>query len=124
LVDELASIWDPRWREAITHDVVPVTMSTDQSILLGLVVTELLTNAVKYAYAGGPGPVLIQATQGNDGRLRLVVADRGTGLASDEPRQSFGSHLVETLVGQLSGTVERADNDPGLRLILTFPLEK
>lgn len=124
LVDELASIWDPRWREAITQDVVPVTMSTDQSILLGLVVTELLTNAVKYAYSGRPGPVLIEATQGNDSRLRLVVADRGTGLTSDEPRQSFGSHLVETLVGQLSGTLERADNDPGLRLILTFPLEK
>lgn len=122
LVDELASIWDPRWREAITQDVAPVTMSTDQSILLGLVVTELLTNAVKYAYAGQPGPILIEATQGNDSRLRLVVADRGSGLASDEPRQSFGSHLVETLVGQLSGTLERADNDPGLRLILTFPL--
>lgn len=124
LVDELASIWEPRWREAITQDLVPVTMSTDQSILLGLVVTELLTNAVKYAYAGRPGPILIEATQGNDGRLRLVVADRGTGLASDEPRQSFGSHLVETLVGQLSGTLERADNHPGLRLILTFRLEK
>jgi light-regulated signal transduction histidine kinase (bacteriophytochrome) len=123
LVDELASIWDPRWREAITQDVVPVTLSTDKSILLGLVVTELLTNAVKYAYSGNPGPILIEGTQGNDGRLSLVVADRGTGLAADKPRESFGSHLVQTLIGQLGGTLERADNDPGLRLILTFPLE-
>ena len=123
LVDELASIWDPRWREAITQEVAPVTMSTDKSILLGLIVTELLTNAVKYAYAGKPGPILIEGRQGNDGKLRLIVADRGAGLASDEPRQSFGSHLVQTLVSQLGGTLERADNDPGLRLILTFPLE-
>lgn len=123
LVEELASIWDPRWREAITQDVVPATLSTDKSILLGLIVTELLTNAVKYAYAGAPGPILIEGLQAGDDRLCLIVADRGSGLASDKPRESFGSHLVQTLVGQLGGTLERADNDPGLRLILTFPLE-
>lgn len=124
LIDELASVWDPRWRKVITQDLVPVTLSTDKSILLGLIVTELLTNAVKYAYSGNPGPILIEGSQSNDDRLCLLVADRGAGVAADEPRQSFGSHLVQTLVGQLGGTLERADNNPGLRLILTFPLDE
>lgn len=122
LIDELAAVWDPRWRQLITLDVPPVTLSTDKSILLGLIVTELLTNAVKYAYSGNPGPILIEGAQNEDGSLRLIVADRGTGVAAAEPRKSFGSHLVQTLIGQLTGTLERADNDPGLRLILTCPL--
>lgn len=122
LVEELASIWDPRWRAAITQELAPITLSTDKSILLGLIVTELLTNAVKYAYAGAPGPILIEGARDDNGRMRLVIADRGTGLNA-EPRQSFGSRLVQTLMQQLAGTLERTNNQPGLRVVLSFPIE-
>lgn len=60
LVEELAAVWDPRWRALITQELAPITLSTDKSILLGLIVTELLTNAVKYAYRGEPGPILVE----------------------------------------------------------------
>lgn len=123
LVEELASVWDPRWRAAITQELGPITLSTDKSILLGLIVTELLTNAVKYAYGGEPGPILIEGARDDNGRVRLVIADRGTGITAAEPRQSFGSRLVQTLVQQLSGNLERTDNDPGLRVVLNFPIE-
>ena len=121
LIEELASVWDPRWRAGITLEVAPVTLSTDRSVLLGLVVTELMTNAVKYAYAGEPGPILIEGLQERDGSIRLSIADRGQGLAEQEARQSFGSRLVQTLVGQLAGTLERHDNAPGLRVELVIP---
>lgn len=122
LVEELASIWDPRWRAAITQHIAPVTLSTDKSILLGLIVTELLTNAVKYAYAGEPGPILIEGARDASG-VRLILADRGAGIAADNPRQSFGSRLIQTLVRQMNGTLEREGNSPGLRVILSFPIE-
>lgn len=122
LVEELASIWDPRWRAAITQELAPITLSTDKGILLGLIVTELLTNAVKYAYGGEPGPILIEGARDDNGRMRLVIADRGTGLNA-EPRQSFGSRLVQALVQQLSGMLERSDNQPGLRVTLNFPID-
>jgi chemotaxis family two-component system sensor kinase Cph1 len=123
LVEELTSIWDPRWRDAITQELAPITLSTDKSILLGLIVTELLTNAVKYAYNGGPGSILIEGARDDHGRMRLVIADRGSGIVATEPRQSFGSRLVQTLVQQLGGTLEREDNAPGLRVVLSFPIE-
>lgn len=123
LVEELASIWDPRWRESITQHVAPVTLSTDKSILLGLIVTELLTNAVKYAYDGAPGPILIECARTDGGSVKLVIADRGTGVAADNSRQSFGSRLIQTLVQQLGGTLEREENSPGLKVLLSFPIE-
>jgi light-regulated signal transduction histidine kinase (bacteriophytochrome) len=123
LVEELSGVWDPRWREAIVQEVEPITLSTDKSVLVGLVVTELLTNAVKYAYAGQPGPLLIEGALRSDGRLELVIADRGEGVAAQNSRQSFGSRLVQTLVAQLGGTLDRADNAPGLRVVLAFPVE-
>lgn len=123
LVEELAGVWDPRWREAIVQEIAPVPLSTDKSILVGLVVTELLTNAVKYAYAGQPGPLLIEGAQRPGGKLELVIADRGQGVAEENTRQSFGSRLVQTLVAQLGGTLDRSDNAPGLRVVLSFPVE-
>lgn len=123
LVEELTAIWDPSWREAITQELAPITLSTDKGILLGLIVTELLTNAVKYAYGGTPGPILVEATRGDDGRMHLIVADRGSGVAAAEPTHSFGSRLVQTLVQQLAGTLEHTDNQPGLRVVLSFPIE-
>jgi two-component sensor histidine kinase len=123
LIEELTSIWDPRWREAIIQELAPITLSTDKSVLIGLVVTELLTNAVKYAYGGDPGPILIEGVREDSGRMRLTIADRGAGTATAEPRQGFGSRLVQTLVQQLSGTLDRTDNQPGLRVALSFPIE-
>lgn len=123
LVDELGSVWDRRWRQGITLDVAPITLSTDRSVLLGLIVTELLTNAVKYAYNGDPGPILIEASEGAHGLIRLAIGDRGRGIEESGKHQSFGSRLVQTLVSQLSGTLEHRDNHPGLRVELTVPPE-
>jgi chemotaxis family two-component system sensor kinase Cph1 len=127
LSEELAASWDPRWRDAITQQLAPITLSTDKSILLGLIVTELLTNAVKYAYAGEPGPILIEGKRDEGGRARLVIADRGSGSAPGQgqgpAREGFGSRLVQTLVQQLGGLLEREDNAPGLRIVLRFPIE-
>jgi two-component sensor histidine kinase len=58
----------------------------DRVIPLGLVVTELVINANKYAYSGEPGPIEITLT-GDHARFRLVVADKGRGRTS--ARQGF-----------------------------------
>jgi len=120
LIDELGAVWDSRWRQHITLDVAPLTLSTDNSVLLGLIVTELLTNAVKYAYGGEPGPILIEASETRRRDICVRIADRGRGIELDNERQSFGSRLVQTLVAQLSGKIERRDNNPGLLVELTF----
>lgn len=123
LIEELATIWGEDWRSSIHLDLVPITLSTNRSVILGLIVTELLTNAVKYAYGGAPGPLLIETAELGD-ELRIAIADRGTGLNPKASKESFGSRLIHAMVQQLDGRLSREDNHPGLRAVLTIPMRE
>ncbi|PNG27735.1 histidine kinase dimerization/phosphoacceptor domain -containing protein [Methylocella silvestris] len=108
------------WTENITLDLAPVSASTDQAIALGLILTELLINANKYAYGGAPGPVVLKLSE-EHGNLRLVLSDRGAGKAP-AARKGFGARMLEALVSQLGGELTYEDNKPGLRVTLSAPL--
>ena len=122
LTDELVKVWGGQWRGNIKLDAAPISLSTDKGIIVGLIVTELTTNAVKYAYGGVAGPIGIEAKEAGSGRLTIAVSDRGPGLQPKPGSHSFGSKLVETLVRQLGGTLEIQDNVPGVRAVFSFPL--
>jgi light-regulated signal transduction histidine kinase (bacteriophytochrome) len=117
--DMLASM-DHGWAGALSLDLSPVMLPTDRAVTAGLVLTELITNANKYAYGGAPGPLEISLVE-DRAQFRLSVADHGGGKAS--PRQGFGSRMMEALVSQLNGDIEYRDNKPGLRAVLTAPIE-
>ncbi|HZF94375.1 MAG TPA: histidine kinase dimerization/phosphoacceptor domain -containing protein [Allosphingosinicella sp.] len=123
LVDELVKIWGEPWRPLVQLDVAPLILPTDKGIVVGLVITELLTNSVKYAYAGAPGPLAVDAAEDGRGGVRIAVCDRGAGLDPAAQRPGFGSQLVDVLVKQLGGTVDVRGNSPGARIVLEFPLE-
>jgi len=100
-------------------DLAPVLVPTDKAVTVGLILTELVINASKYAYGGKPGPVTI-ALDEHRNRFRLVVADHGTGKT--RTREGFGTRMLAAMVDQLSGTIEEQDNEPGLRVMLTAPI--
>ncbi len=111
---------------AIDCDIAPLVVSGDTAIPLGLLVTELVTNAIKYAYGDGGGPVWIE-TCCDDGALTLVVADRGVGLpAGLDPNAarptSLGMRMVTSLTRQLGGTLAFEDAGPGTRAVFAMPL--
>ena len=117
LLNDLIVSIGPEWERHLARDLQPVMLPTDRAVGLGLILTELVINANKYAYAGGPGPLRITlAEDGN--RLRLIVADAGVGRSSS--RKGFGSRLMDALVGQLQGTLEYEDDHPGTRATLTI----
>jgi two-component sensor histidine kinase len=84
----------------------PLSMPIDTAIPLGMVVNELVTNAVKYAYPEGQGgPVYVHSTREGDGLL-LSVRDLGRGLprgAGQKPGSGLGMKLVRSLVAQIGG---------------------
>ncbi|QQP88722.1 ATP-binding protein [Skermanella sp. TT6] len=88
--------------EADTHE-----LATDKVIPLALVVNELVTNAVKYAYpAGRRGVIRVRFTTLPDGGFEVGVADEGVGLpAGFDPAktQSLGMRMVCALLGQFGG---------------------
>ncbi len=121
LLEELTSIWGADWKRFVNIHVPPITLPTDKAIPIGLILTELLTNAVKYAYGGEAGPLFIEATEYRD-KLTMVIADRGKGRDATTKR-SFGSRLVDALTRQVSGSIELSDNKPGLRAVLEVPTD-
>jgi light-regulated signal transduction histidine kinase (bacteriophytochrome) len=120
LLGDLFSSMGEEWKPHVVSDLHPITLHTDRAVGLGLVVTELVINANKYAYGGGAGPLHITLAEDRN-RFRLMVADEGVGRVST--RKGFGSRLLDALVRQLGGTLEFEDNEPGVRATLSAPIE-
>jgi Bacteriophytochrome (light-regulated signal transduction histidine kinase) len=123
LVGELASTLDPRWRQHLSLDLKPIWIDPERTISIGLIVNELLTNSIKYAYNGEPGPIMLflEPAQGD---FRLTVADRGRGVTGggNPEGTGFGSRVINALVERLNGTITSENNDPGLRTVLSVPM--
>jgi PAS domain S-box-containing protein len=90
-------------------DLKPAEVEIDQAIPCGLIVNELLTNALKHAFPGGrAGEVRVTLHAVAGGPVRLCVSDDGVGLPADfEAKRgtSLGLQLVADLTRQIHGTV-------------------
>jgi two-component sensor histidine kinase len=99
----------------------PMLLSADHGIPLGLLINELVTNAVKHGYPDGAGMVEISARE-IDGRLHVEVSDRGVGLPEgfdiDQPRTSLGFRVITGLVRRLHDHLTVAANAPSGALFL------
>lgn len=122
LVAEMLVSMGPEWADHVDLDLAPIMIGADQAVTLGLILTELVINANKYAYGGAPGPIGISLEQVRN-VLRLVVSDRGRGKHSPSSTSGgFGGRMVSALVRQLGGELDYADGKPGVRAILTAPI--
>ncbi|MBS0335148.1 MAG: GAF domain-containing protein [Proteobacteria bacterium] len=119
LIADMAASMGEEWSGKVTVDASPVLAPTDRAVTLGLVVTELVINAQKYAYGGSPGPIEVSLEEHRD-KLRVIVADHGVGKHT--PGEGFGSRMMNAMIRQLGGQIDWADNKPGLRAILTAPV--
>lgn len=84
-----------------------LALSAERAIAAGLLVTELATNSIKYAYPDGEGNVRISLEKGHD-EFTLIVSDQGQGLPADfdlrnAGRQSLGMRMINSLSRQLGG---------------------
>ena len=88
----------------------PVFCHRDIALPCGLIVTELLSNAFKYAFPGGrPGEIRLKLQRDTEGMIRLLVADNGIGLPHGwrwETSQSLGLRLVRTLARQIEADIQ------------------
>jgi len=100
-------------------DAEDVILGVDQAIPCGLIVTELVTNSMKYAFPNqdshsslNPPEIRVQLRK-EDNQIQLDISDNGVGLPPDfDPQQvkSLGLRLVKSLVGQVHGTLEIWDH--------------
>ena len=112
----------------VTFSGQPALLPTDQAVPIGLLVNELVTNAVKYAYPNDQGgPVLISLSLVPGDHLQLDVLDRGVGLPGDfdltGESSSLGMRLVANTVRQLGATLTIANAHPGTCFRIRIPCQ-
>jgi len=96
-------------------------LPTDRAIPIGLIVNELVTNAIKYAFPGeAKGTVMVTLKRAR-GELRLTVADDGQGLLPRRADSGLGGRLVDGFAQQLGGQVERKSDSQGTTVHLILP---
>ena len=121
LVNEMKTTMDDEWARQFDLELAPVQISTDRAVNVGLVLTELVINAQKHAYEGRPGRLSVILEQ-HRGMFRLIVMDHGAGKKSGGG-SGFGKRMLAAVVDQLKGTIDEQDNKPGLRTVVTAPID-
>jgi two-component sensor histidine kinase len=100
----------------------PIEIDPDRAVSIGIIVNELVMNAVKYAYPTGSGPIHIEL-HGEGDDLVLSIADNGIGFnGKSDPRSTgLGQRIVAAMASKLDANVERDPNYAGTRIVLRFP---
>ena len=125
LIDELSQSLCPDKDGCSIHlEVTPMRVSTDQAVSLGVVVTELVTNAVKYAYVPGtPGQIRVILKPDDNGRAILTVEDDGPGMGDGAVKGSgLGRKIVSAMASGLRSAVEFDPAHKGVRARLVFDI--
>jgi len=123
LVDHLIQSYEVDMRAIrLRVNVAKVLLGIDTAIPCGLIIHELVSNALKHAFPqGGGGEIHIELSR-EDNRFTLTVSDNGVGLPEGMDFRNSGSlglQLVNTLVEQLEGTIE-LDRSEGTRFTIVF----
>jgi two-component sensor histidine kinase/CheY-like chemotaxis protein len=103
----------------------PIMLTTDRAVSLGVAVTELLTNAYKYAYPqGDAGEIRVHLWQ-DDQTVCVAVEDDGQGHDPDGPCSGtgLGKKILASMATTLNGTYQHDGAYAGTRIVLRFPLE-
>jgi two-component sensor histidine kinase len=102
--------------------IEPATVSAEKAMVIGLITNELVTNAIKHAFAGDrPGTIAVTFAKDGADNLVLTVADDGIGCP-DDAVEGFGTRLIQGLVVQHGGSSRRQDARPGCRVEVRIPL--
>jgi len=103
----------------------PLELDVDRAVPIGLIVNELITNSLKYAFPDGrEGKILISLKKDQD-HLYLKVADDGAGMKKNNPTlgTGFGTQLVALLTKQLDGKMTLS-TQKGTELYFEFKTNK
>ena len=123
LIDELGkSLGSQSVSPTLVLDAVPLAVSPDHAVGLGMIVTELVTNAVKYAYApGAGGEIRVLLRLEADHRAVLTVEDDGCGMKDAPPRGTgLGRRIITAMASGLGSQVEFDPDYSVVRARLAF----
>ncbi|MCE5214774.1 MAG: sensor histidine kinase [Methanobacterium sp.] len=103
-------------------NVEHVHLNIETAVPLGLIISELISNSLKYAFPEVGGEIKIQLTN-KDNKYELIVSDDGIGIPEDlnssNTEITLGMRLVKSLVNQLDGTI-KIERSQGTKFMIQF----
>src|ERR1700692_4742384 len=119
LLEDLRRSAEGNRMSRLTMKAEPIEIDPDRAVAIGIIVNELVMNAVKYAYPDGAGPIRVDL-RAQDDDLLLSVADDGVGLnVKTDPRSTgMGQRIVTAMASKLDAGVERDPDHAGTRIVL------
>jgi len=119
LLEDLRRSAEGNRMSRLTLEAEPIEIDPDRAIAIGIIVNELVMNAVKYAYPDGAGPIHVELRSVADG-LEVSVTDNGVGLQVKQNPQStgMGQRIVSAMAQKLETKAERDPSHSGTRIVL------
>jgi two-component sensor histidine kinase len=109
---------------SLEMDVQGISLDIDTALPASLIINELVSNSLKYAFPGGKGGKICIRIRREEGGFALEIGDNGIGFPHDldlERTETLGLRLVQGLaVNQLGGSIERGTGK-GTSFIIRFP---
>lgn len=123
LVSDLRGSAEDGVATQLSLEAEPVEVDPDKAVAVGVVVTELVLNAVKYAYPDGNGPIRVKLASANGLRVILSVEDDGVGrgpVVPDGAKGGLGRMIVKAMATKLSAEWAQDETHQGMRVTLSF----
>jgi two-component sensor histidine kinase len=117
--------FDASGRIRFSTQMDPMELDVDWAIPIGLIVNELVSNSLKYAFPeNGPGEIAVRLLE-EGSSLHLIVSDNGIGMSGSPKIQGsgFGSELIRLLTRQLDGKMTLL-SQPGTKVSFEFLMQR
>lgn len=115
-------------REGVTieavGDISNLSLATDRTVSMALLITELVTNALEHAFPDGRQGHIRIGMQADEDGVAISVADDGVGFDHAAPRDGTGINLAELLARQLGGELVFVEVEEGTRVELRLPSDE
>lgn len=109
---------------ALELDFDEIYLDLDQAIPCGLIINELVSNALKYAFQGTKSGTLTISIKEEGDRIAMTITDNGIGLPDDfkyQDSESLGIYLVYALIEQIDAEIRvESERNQGTRFLITF----
>ncbi len=103
-------------------DLERVDVAASKAAPLALVISELLSNAMRHAFVEGrPGRIFVGISRIDDA-FRIEITDDGVGVEASTRSSGFGLTIVQLLCQQLKANCQTTDASPGTRVVINLPV--
>ena len=124
--DIFSSHGSPNVHVRLKSELESVVMGADLAVPCGLILHELISNALKHGFPNGGGEIKVTLRSAPNDRRTLCVEDNGVGIVGDlecNTDKTLGLRLVRSLTQQIRGTFELVKINPGTSAYLHFKVD-